>query len=202
MPTELYFTRLITECRSALDRSRTGLLCRLGLRRRPDGDDDGVAGRLRPHYRVLAARGRVVWGAVAQVNMHLFSAGRDDLPGVTVYSLDGYYDAHPHDLAAIGLGAEEAALAAEKEGRRIAVEIQSFLGHSPVRSLEEAVGQYAIYRLLLAATDPGRVLYMAVSSGTYRGILAEPFGQLVVSGLNLQVVVFDEKQERIVQWIG
>jgi hypothetical protein len=99
-------------------------------------------------------------------------------------------------------GASEAPLAAEKEGRRIAVEIQSFLGHSPVRSLEEAVGQYEIYRLLLAATDPGRGLYMAVSSGTYQGILAEQFGQFVVSGLNLRIVVFDEKQERIVQWIG
>jgi hypothetical protein len=102
----------------------------------------------------------------------------------------------------VDLGAEEAALAAEKEGRRIAVEIQSFLGHSPVRSLEEAVGQYEIYRLLLAATDPGRVLYMAVSGSTYRGVLADQFGQFVVSGLNLHLVVFDENQERIVQWIG
>lgn len=102
----------------------------------------------------------------------------------------------------IDLGAEEATLAAEKEGRRIAVEIQSFLGRSPVRSLEEAVGQYQIYRLLLTATDPDRVLYMAVSSATYRGIFAERFGQFVVSGLSLRVVVFDELQERILQWIG
>jgi hypothetical protein len=70
-----------------------------------------------------------------------------------------------------------------------------------VRSLEEAVGQYAIYRLLLAATDAGRVLYMAVYVGTYRGVLADQFGQLVVSGLNLRLLVFDEQQERIVQWI-
>jgi XisH protein len=102
----------------------------------------------------------------------------------------------------VDLGAEETTLAAEKEGRRIAVEIQSFLGHSPVRSLEEAVGQYAIYRLLLARIDPDRVLYMAVSVGTYRGVLADQFGQLVVSGLNLRLVVFDDQQERIVQWIG
>jgi hypothetical protein len=102
----------------------------------------------------------------------------------------------------VDLGAEEATVAAEKEGRRIAVEIQSFLGRSPVRSLEEAVGQYEIYRLLLAATDPDRVLYMAVSGGTYRGVLADQFGQLVVAGLNLRVVVFDENQERIMQWIG
>src|SRR4051812_14139708 len=71
----------------------------------------------------------------------------------------------------VDLGAEEAALAAEKEGRRIAVEIQSFLGRSRVRSLEEAVGQFQISRLLLAATDPDRVLYMAVTAGTYRGVL-------------------------------
>ncbi len=102
----------------------------------------------------------------------------------------------------VDLGAEEATVAAEKEGRRIAVEIQSFLGRSPVRSLEEAVGQYEIYRILLAATDPGRSLYMAVSSGTYRGVLADTFGQLIVSALNLHIVVFDENQERIVQWIG
>ncbi len=102
----------------------------------------------------------------------------------------------------VDLGAEEAALAAEKEGRRIAVEIQSFLGRSPVRNLEEAVGQYAIYRWLLAAADPGRVLYVAVSGSAYRGVLADQFGQLVVSGLDLHLVVLDERQERIVQWIG
>ena len=105
-------------------------------------------------------------------------------------------------LFAVDLGAEEATFAAEKEGRRIAVEIQSFLGRSPVRSLEEAVGQFAIYRLLLAATDPDRVLYIAVSASTYRGVLADQFGQLVISELNLRLVVFDQQQERIVQWIG
>jgi hypothetical protein len=128
---------------------------------------------------------------------------------VRALTADGWTITHdPYPLSFGGrdlfvdLGAEEATLAAEKEGRRIAVEIQSFLGRSPVRSLEEAVGQYEIYRLLLAATDSGRVLYMAVSVGTYRGVLADQFGQLVVSGLNLHLVVFDEQQERIVQWIG
>lgn len=101
IPTESCFARWIAQCRSDFDRSRTGLLWRLGLR--PHASDaDGVAGRLRPHYQVLAAKGRVVWGAVAQVNMNMFTAGGDDLPGVTVYSLDGYYDGHPQDLAVVG----------------------------------------------------------------------------------------------------
>ena len=128
---------------------------------------------------------------------------------VRALTADGWKITHdPYPLSFGGkdlfvdLGAEEATLAAEKEGRRIAVEIQSFLGRSPVRSLEEAVGQYEIYRLLLAATDSGRVLYMAVSVGTHRGVLADQFEQLVVSGLNLRLIVFDEQQERIVQWIG
>ena len=42
----------------------------------------------------------------------------------------------------VDLGAERATLGAERTGRRIAVEMQSFLGLSPVRDLEEAVGQY------------------------------------------------------------
>ena len=128
---------------------------------------------------------------------------------VRALTADGWTITHdPYPLSYGGkelfvdLGAEEATVAAEKEGRRIAVEIQSFLGRSPVRSLEEAVGQYAVYRLLLAVNDPERLLYMAVSRGTYQGVLADPFGQLIVSELNLRVLVFDEKQERIVQWIG
>src|SRR5258708_30746102 len=94
---------------------------------------------------------------------------------VRALTADGWTITHdPYPLSFGGkdlfvdLGAEEATLAAEKEGRRIAVEIQSFLGRSPVRSLEEAVGQYEIYRLLLAATDAGRLLYMAVSVGTHQ----------------------------------
>src|SRR5262245_43532532 len=89
---------------------------------------------------------------------------------VRALTVDGWRITHdPYPLSFGGkdlfvdLGAEEATLAAEKEGRRIAVEIQSFLGRSPVRSLEEAVGQYEIYRLLLAATESGRPLYMAIS---------------------------------------
>jgi hypothetical protein len=102
----------------------------------------------------------------------------------------------------VDLGAEQATVAAEKEGRRIAVEIQSFLGRSLVRSLEEAVGQYEIYRTLLALRDPDRVLYMAVPRSAYKGALADQFGQLIVSRLNLRVIVFDPKQGGVVQWIG
>ena len=100
----------------------------------------------------------------------------------------------------IDLGAEQVALAAEREGRRIAVEIQRFLSPSPVRSLQEAVGQYDIYRLVLAETEPERVAYLAVPRRVYEGLLTEQFGQFVVTRLQLKLLVFDEQQRRVIRW--
>jgi hypothetical protein len=102
----------------------------------------------------------------------------------------------------VDLGAEQGTVAAEKEGRRIAVEIQSFLGRSPVRNLEEAVGQYVIYRALIEETERGRFLYLALPLDAYEEVLADRFGQLIITRLRLSIIVFDEVQERIVQWIG
>ncbi len=44
----------------------------------------------------------------------------------------------------IDLGAEKL-IAAEKSGEKIAVEIKSFIGASPVTDLENALGQYILY---------------------------------------------------------
>jgi hypothetical protein len=102
----------------------------------------------------------------------------------------------------VDLGAERATIAAEKEGRKIAVEIQSFLSLSPVRDLQEAVGQYSVYRAVLAQDDPERGLYLAVPLRVQQDLLAGEFGQLIVTSLQLRVLVFDHKRERVVQWIG
>jgi hypothetical protein len=102
----------------------------------------------------------------------------------------------------VDLGAEHVTLAAEKGGQRIAVEIQSFLSPSPVRDLQEAVGQYEIYRAILAETEPDRLLYLAVTRRIYETLLAERFGQFIVTRLHLRLLVFDDQQERVTQWIG
>lgn len=100
----------------------------------------------------------------------------------------------------VDLGAEQR-LAAEKAERKIAVEIKSFLSPSPVRDLELAVGQIALYRTVLAVAEPDRRLYRAVRTDTFRGIISEPLGQLVVSANQVPVLVFDTRQEVIVRWI-
>jgi hypothetical protein len=102
----------------------------------------------------------------------------------------------------VDLGAERTTVAAERGGERIAVEIQSFLNPSPVRDLQEAVGQYEIYRALLAETEPERRLFLAVPRRVYESLLSERFGQLIVTRLQLRLVVFDEEQVRVYQWIS
>jgi hypothetical protein len=101
----------------------------------------------------------------------------------------------------VDLGAEWSTIGAEKAGQRIAVEIQSFLNPSPVRDLEEAVGQYVIYKAVLAETEPERVLLLAVPLRIHESLLSERFGQLIISRLALQLLVFDEKQEKAIRWI-
>src|SRR5437016_10627530 len=65
------------------------------------------------------------------------------------------------DRVHLDLGAERV-LAAEKGIRKIAVEIKTFAGASLVADLEDAVGQYVIYRIALRHAQPDRELFMAV----------------------------------------
>jgi hypothetical protein len=101
----------------------------------------------------------------------------------------------------VDLGAERPTIGAEKAGRKIAVEIQSFLSLSPLRDLEEAVGQYKVYEAILAESEPDRPIYMAVPIRVYESLLSEKFGHLIRSRLGLRLLVFDHKLERIFKWI-
>ena len=102
----------------------------------------------------------------------------------------------------VDLGAERTTIGAEKGEQRIAVEVQSFLNPSPVRDLQEAVGQYGIYRAILAENRSDRLLYLAVPLRVYEGLFAERFGQLIVRRLDLRVLVFDHQKGSVVQWIN
>ena len=66
----------------------------------------------------------------------------------------------------IDLGAETI-LGAEKEGKRIAVEIKSCLEDSPVSVFHKAVGQYDNYLLGLQVYQPDRLLYLAIPEIIY-----------------------------------
>ncbi len=101
----------------------------------------------------------------------------------------------------VDLGAEKRAIAAQKGNQKIAIEIKSFLKPSPVRDLEEAVGQYGVYQSILTEISPERILYLAVPKRSYETIFTEKLGQLIIKSLQIKLLVFDEEQQRIVQWI-
>ena len=100
----------------------------------------------------------------------------------------------------VDLGAKQL-IAAQKQERKIAVEIKSFLGSSPVSELQKALGQYLLYRDILEETEPERLLYLAIRSDTYEEIFSEPLGTLAIKKHNLYFLIFNPKQEAIDQWI-
>ena len=80
----------------------------------------------------------------------------------------------------IDIGGERA-IGAEKDGKKIAVEIKSFLGMSPLAEFHTALGQFLNYLLALRINYPERVLYLAITEDIYRDFFSDPFVQLSVS---------------------
>ena len=100
----------------------------------------------------------------------------------------------------VDLGAEQL-LAAEKDARKIAVEVKSFLGPSEMSNLEQALGQYVLYTDVLSEVEPERILYLAVSRETFDDIFEEPIGKLLIEKRHLHLLVFDIITEAIHLWI-
>jgi len=98
------------------------------------------------------------------------------------------------------LGAERP-IAAEKDEQKIAVEIKSFLGPSDIYDLEIAIGQFTLYRSILLEQEPARKVFIAITNEVYSRVFADPLGQLIVSKQQLNLIVFDDERERILQWV-
>jgi hypothetical protein len=100
----------------------------------------------------------------------------------------------------VDLGAEMP-IGAEKEGRKIAVEIKSFLGPSNISDLERALGQFFLYRFLLARVEEDRVLYLAVPEEAFAEVLDLAEGRDLVATERIRIVVYNPAEEAIVRWI-
>src|SRR5262245_44441264 len=99
----------------------------------------------------------------------------------------------------LDLGAERL-LAAERGAEQIAVEIKSFIGVSEVADLEAALGQFVLYRSLLARYEPARKLYLAVPGSAFEAILADDIGRAVREDTSMPLIVFDPSKEVVQKW--
>ena len=100
----------------------------------------------------------------------------------------------------VDLGAEKL-IAASQDGRKIAVEVKSFISPSPVSDLEKALGQYILYLDILARLDPDRTLYLAIRQDTFIEVFKDPIGEILLENKRLKLLIFDEVKEEIQQWI-
>jgi len=94
----------------------------------------------------------------------------------------------------------EKMLVAEKTGKKIAVEVKSFLGASDVTEFHSALGQCLNYRSALRLTEPERTLYLAVPEDVYNEFFIRRFIQRVIVEHQLKLLIFNPTQEEIVQW--
>ncbi|MEH2116463.1 element excision factor XisH family protein [Nostoc sp.] len=94
----------------------------------------------------------------------------------------------------------ERILAAEKIGKKIAVEIKSFLGASDVTEFHLALGQCLNYRSALRLTEPDRILYLAIPVDVYNEFFSRKFIQRIIGEYQLKLLIFNPEQEEIVIW--
>jgi XisH protein len=97
--------------------------------------------------------------------------------------------------------AAEKPIAAEQNGRKIVVEIKSFLSPSPMRDFEMALGQYILYRSSIALTEPEYQVYLAIKESTYENFFKRDSIQDISKINQLFLIVVDMEKEEILKWI-
>jgi XisH protein len=101
----------------------------------------------------------------------------------------------------IDLGAEKI-IAAQKDNSKIAVEIKSFVGLSPLTDFYRALGQYQLYLLALQRRHPDTILYLAMPQESYESLIKDDLLAEFLDELGLKYIIFNPETEQIVKWIS
>ncbi len=87
--------------------------------------------------------------------------------------------------------AAEKSIAAEKQGKKILVEVKSFIGRSFINDLEQAVGQYVVYRDIMLETALDFELYLAITQGTYKSNFQRQLTQMIINRNQVKLLVVE-----------
>jgi XisH protein len=98
------------------------------------------------------------------------------------------------------LGAEKI-LIAEKETKKIAVEIKSFAGQGFRADFYEALGQYDNYFFALSEVEPDRRLILAVPLFAYETFFQADYVQRILDLKNVSLLVYNTDNQTITTWI-
>jgi hypothetical protein len=100
----------------------------------------------------------------------------------------------------IDLGAE-GIVAAEYEGKKIAVEIKSFLKGSFINEFHGVLGQYLNYGISLETQEPDRILYLAISSIVYDNYFQKAAVQKAIQKYDIKLIILDIVNQDIIAWM-
>jgi hypothetical protein len=100
----------------------------------------------------------------------------------------------------IDLGAEKF-FAAEKDNKKIAVEVKSFLDISFAYEFHKALGQYLNYLASLSQIDTERILYLAIPTDVWETEFQRQGIQFSIKTYNVKLIVFNPNDIIIEQWI-
>jgi len=92
-------------------------------------------------------------------------------------------------------------LIADKDERKVAVAVSSFVGRSNPADILQTWRQLALSRSRLYTMDSDRVVYLAVRQATYSACFGGTEGDLLLAKEHMQLIVFDPRAEVIVQWV-
>jgi hypothetical protein len=99
--------------------------------------------------------------------------------------------------------AAEMVFAAERKGKKIAVEVKSFLGKSIISEFHTVIGQFADYRDALEESEPDRILHLALPENIYKHpIFQGRFIQKRLKKENVNIILFNTENKSTIQWIN
>ena len=91
-------------------------------------------------------------------------------------------------------------IAAQRNSDKIAVEIKSFVGLSPITDFYKALGQYQL--LALNRRLPDTVLYLAMPQESYESLIKDDLLAEFMEELSLKYIIFNPETKQIVKWIN
>jgi XisH protein len=100
----------------------------------------------------------------------------------------------------IDMGAQRI-FGAEKEGKKIAVEVKTFSMPSFVAGFHEAVGKYVVYREAMLELQENRTLYLAIPEDAYEEYGGEILVQRVFNTYQFKIIVYEPITKIIKSWL-
>jgi hypothetical protein len=116
-----------------------------------------------------------------------------------IITADPFYLAWSGNKLYIDLAAE--LIIADKPDKRIAVEVKSFLGRSAIHDLEQALGQFLLYEMILRQKEPDRVLYLAVPSTILISLFERDFKEPLIDSGAVRIFGVNIAKAEVEKWI-